>query len=105
MSLILNQAQAEAVYSAMCALNNVGHTFLRANFEAPHGRRINVSETCEGVAVRLHAYQGNPVEQIESGEDYDDQSAFATAYGLISDEPQSAVAAAAGGLTQTAIER
>ena len=80
--LILTKSQAEAVYDAMCALNNVSHTYLRTNFEAPHGKRISVSETVEGIAVRLHAYQGNPVEQIDGSEDYDTQSAFATAYGL-----------------------
>lgn len=79
---ILNKTQAEAVYSAMCALNNVSHTYLRTNFDAPHGNRISVHETGEGVAVRLHTFQGNPVEQIEGSEEYASQAAFATAYGL-----------------------
>lgn len=132
--MILNQSQAEAVYSAMCALGNVSG---RVDAQMPSGR---VVEGANGV-ILVTAY-GKP------SEDYGNQSAFATAYGLVhggdknaaaleqiarlgregtrdgqiirdamteiaekatayglnSDEHQSAVAAAAGGLTQTAIE-
>lgn len=101
MALILNQPQAEAVYSAMCALNNVGGTLGGANLSLmPIG-------TC--VTVFDHGVEGIRVGKVYRGvletEWHDNQSAFATAYGLNPDEPQSAVAAAAGGLTQTAIER
>lgn len=88
--MILNQAQAEAVYSAMFALNNVNG---RIDAQMPSGR---VVEGANGV-ILVTAFS-------KPSEDYSNQAAFATAYGLISDEPQSDVAAAAGGLTQTACE-
>jgi len=92
--MILNQAQAEAVYSAMCALNNVSGV-IKCRIDAievvEHANRLVVVNSGCGAG-----YQS---------ERYEDQAAFATAYGLNSDEPQSDVAAAAGGLTQTAIER
>ena len=65
---ILNQAQAEAVYSAMCALNNVSG---RVDAQMPSGR---VVEGANGVILVI-AY-GKPLE------DYGNQAAFATAYGL-----------------------
>lgn len=79
---ILTQAQAEAVYSAMCALNNVSHTYFRTNFGAPNDKRISVAEVDEGISIKLYAFQGNPVEQTEAEEVYDNQADFATAYGL-----------------------
>lgn len=139
MHLILNQSQAEAVYSAMCELNNVSarlDTFIEA--ESIHCREIS------GGRVVIHKTPESPALVVS--EEYPDQSAFATAYGLDTGnsrqdiprcrteacvnenavgepcrsckgssnfhpwddhggEHQSAVAAAAGGLTQTAIER
>lgn len=65
---ILNQSQAEAVYSAMCALNNVGMR-IDANIRAT---RV-VEGPGGGVVVFGYA---QPTEQ------YANQSAFATAYGL-----------------------
>lgn len=70
MSLILNQSQAEAVYSAMCALNNVGGA-LSATIEV-----IRVEETHSG------AVQVWTLDTIDNPERHADQSAFATAYGL-----------------------
>ena len=89
---ILNRAQAEAVYSAMCALNNVSFRACDLSFDK---------------AIVKQAFSGaiNVIGVVGDDECYDSQSAFATAYGLNSDEWQSDVAAAAGGLTQTAIER
>ena len=122
MSLILNQAQAEAAYSAMCALNNVGS--VSSEFNLPNGAWVQVR--ADG-AVSIA-----PEARFANWERYVDQNAFATAYGLqhagaadlaaelarpltsaeralvdelVDDGPQSDVAAAAGGLTQTAIER
>lgn len=91
-ALILNKSQAEAVYSAMCALNNVGG--------------FCGDLTLSG-GLRVQWLQSVTVRDGLSGprEEYPSQSAFATAYGLNSNEWQSAVAAAAGGLTQTSIER
>lgn len=91
-ALILNQSQAEAVYSAMCALNNVGgfcgDITLSGGLRVQWLRSVTVRDGLSGPR-----------------EEYPNQAAFATAYGLNSDEWQSAVAAAAGGLAQTAIER
>ena len=89
--MILSKPQAEAVCSAMCALNNVSG---RVDAQMPSGRVVE----CANGVILVTAY-GKP------SEDYDNQAAFATAYGLNSDEWQSDVAAAAGGLTQTAVER
>lgn len=90
--MILTQAQAEAVYSAMCALNNVGG--ICGDLTLAEGLRV---QWLASVTVR-DGLSG-------PSEGYLNQAAFATAYGLNSDEWQSDVAAAAGGLTQTAIER
>lgn len=75
MSKILNQAQAEAVYSAMCELNNVG------------GRLscIDLGELQRDPQVRCMEYgaviigRGTPFFDSEM---HDSQSAFAAAYGL-----------------------
>jgi len=69
--MILSQAQAEAVYSAMCALNNIGaHT---DSFKLPDDKTVTLygSEGSVGVSVKLRT--------IES---YDSQAAFADAYNL-----------------------
>ena len=71
--LILTQAQAEAAYSAMCALNNVSSR-LMATFE----EKLRVVErSCGGIYV-LEMLQG----EWSPSERYDDQAAFATAYSL-----------------------
>jgi len=101
MALILNQSQAEAVYSAMCALNNVGGR-VQATFGDRASESVHAFEKdCGSVrVVQVRRYR------VVLAENYPNQSAFATAYGLDhGGEPQSAVAAAAGGITQTAIER
>lgn len=68
---ILNQAQAEAVYAAMCQLNNVGGR-IDARLEdcrvADRGIQICVYKCLDG--------------EWEPGELYADQNAFAAAYGL-----------------------
>lgn len=89
--MILTKYQAEAILSVMRTLNNVSG---RIDAQLPTGR---VVEGPNGVI--LVTSHGKPFE------DYADQSDFAIAYGLHSDEWQSDVAAAAGGLTQVAIER
>lgn len=70
-NLILTPAQAEAVYSAMCALNNVGGR-LHARLEQDGA--VHVAE----YPGRIEVYVANagPVEF------YRDQSAFAATYGL-----------------------
>ncbi|MBU0917884.1 MAG: hypothetical protein KKD97_16185 [Gammaproteobacteria bacterium] len=65
---ILNQSQAEAVYSAMCHLNNVGGRFACS---------LNDGKCVEAWgSVRVFGAIG--VEET-----YPDQSSFATAYGLL----------------------
>ena len=72
--LILNQAQAEAAYSAMCALNNVSSR-LMATFE----EKLRVVERPSGGIYVLEMLQG----EWSPSERYDDQAAFATAYFLL----------------------
>lgn len=154
--MILNKAQAEAVYSAMCALNNVSHTagvqvsLVTYDDDAEEPRRVTVVEDAGGhveviqgptphpIAVERHAnqsalasayglslYGADPLQGaanwlIESHPGIETSALAgklyigynrakrlhdATSYGLNPDEPQSAVAAAAGGLTQVAIDR
>ena len=69
MSKILNQAQAEAVYSAMCALNNVGAI---------------CGDLTLGEGLRVQWLSRVDVRDGLSGprEEYPNQAAFATAYGL-----------------------
>lgn len=97
--MILSPAQAKAVYSAMCALNNSGFASNRVTAHSEENAHWDV--TVEWNNNSIAVYLGF----IGSVESYANQAAFATAYGLNSDEWQSDVAAAAGGLTQTAIER
>ena len=66
---ILTQAQAEAVYSAMCALNNVG-----GRIGAALGDGCMVREDSDG-----EIYISHDVWRLEY---HADQAAFATAYGL-----------------------
>lgn len=78
MSLILNQAQAEAVYSAMCALNNVGAE-LKATIYTRDSAGDYMRVYQDGGAVKVVDVLGHSVENREH---YDDQAAFAAAYGL-----------------------
>lgn len=71
--MILTKAQAEAVYSAMCHLNNVG---MRIGATLDGGVRVI---EVPGGAVHVRRFIGG---EWASGELYGDQSAFATAYGL-----------------------
>ena len=66
---ILTQSQAEAVYSAMCALNNVC-----GRLECKINERVNVRESVIGL-IWLTA-------SGEKTEMYEHQSAFAAAYDL-----------------------
>lgn len=71
---ILTKAQAEAVYSAMCAINNLGESFGEAGFRGSREQELIRVQWLESVTIR--AGLTGPREE------YDDQSAFATAYGL-----------------------
>lgn len=67
--MILNQAQAEAVYSAMCALNNVGG--ICGDLTLSEGLRV---QWLDRVTVR-DGLSG-------PREEYANQAEFATAYSL-----------------------
>ena len=75
--LILNQAQAEAVYGAMCALNNVSARLQAFDLDADG---LQVLQRANGTVVVgylvSHAARANILES------YADQAAFATTYGL-----------------------
>lgn len=71
---ILNQSQAEAVYSAMCALNNVAADKGAASFESGRMNGIYVNWQTHVVAIQVGV--------VGPSEYYADQAAFATAYGL-----------------------
>lgn len=62
---ILTQAQAEAVYSAMCALNNVLGSLC-----------------CRIDGIRIEAWDVIHITDDTRTENYADQPAFAAAYGL-----------------------
>lgn len=71
---ILTTAQAQAVYSAMCALNNIGAVI---DVEIPGGcGGTRIQETFTG-SVRIEQRWDD-----RKSERYADQAAFAAAYGL-----------------------
>lgn len=69
--MILNQSQAEAVYSAMCALNNVGAKLHASLYE--RAQRIDIREAGGFVCVEV---DGQRREVFES------HDVFAATYGL-----------------------
>lgn len=71
--MILNKSQAEAVYSTMCALNNVGGRLAQTQIGL-----IVVHSNCNG-SVSLLDYTTDNYRY----EDYANRDAFASAYGLI----------------------
>lgn len=73
-TMILTKAQAEAVYSAMCALNNIGARLTALTID----EEFRVAERVTG-RIALYVSTGADWEPAEA---YDSQSAFATAYGL-----------------------
>ena len=77
-ALILNQSQAEAVYNAMCALNNVGAA-LECLLPLGGGKAVRVYEALNA-SVHVATEAGGRAWQ--SVERHESQSAFATAYGL-----------------------
>lgn len=73
---ILTHAQAAAVYSAMCALNNVGAT-ITANIPptGEDGRWVHVDECADSGQITL-------TMGLRRVACHSDQAAFASAYGL-----------------------
>lgn len=90
--MTLNQSQAEAVYSAMCALNNVGGRV----FAAMGDRRVTEAKSCITVFERLEG-------QWEPRERYASQQEFAAAYGLNSDAAPDAPGAVVNPLDNTSL--
>ena len=78
MSKILTPAQSEAVYSAMCALNNVGGRITAQVAIVDAGTYVNVYETSLGIVFVTKVCDFDRVDH----EEYESQSAFATAYDL-----------------------
>jgi len=75
---ILNQSQAEAVYSAMCHLNNVG-----ARIDVFLDKAFHAREMADGrVVIYIVPSVTFPGSHDAGPEIYADQAAFATAYGL-----------------------
>lgn len=75
--MILNQSQAEAIYSAMCAMNNVGGR-IAVNFDEDKAESINIFEKADGT---VSVWQRN-YGLTHNDETHTSQAAFATAYGL-----------------------
>lgn len=84
-ALILNQSQAEAVYSAMCALNNV-KGYGMVGMPVPRDSDVQVRWESSG------AVEVSKGRHLGKREQYANQSAFATAYGLLPREPVAEVA-------------
>lgn len=77
MSLILNQAQAAAVYSAMCALNNVGTPYVHIR---GLDNQLEVMERRNGsVVVGRTLHSASHADVLES---YESQAEFAEVYCL-----------------------
>lgn len=70
--MILNKTQAEAIYSAMTALSNLGNVYLFTVEYSTYGVRAPI-----GGEVTVKG--GDDGFEIET---FTDQNAFATAYGL-----------------------
>lgn len=76
--MILNKSESEAIYSAMCSLNNVG-TLLHTTRKHLDGSGHDVHNESDGT-VRVRTFDVNG--QTKSGEVYLNQSEFAKAYDL-----------------------
>lgn len=72
--MILTPAQAQAIYSAMCALNNIGAT--ASDIDADE---FDIRIRCGVIAIRGSSNDfAIPIER----EDFINQAAFAAAYNL-----------------------
>lgn len=73
--MILTAAQAEAIYSAMCALNNVGGALRATMPQANSEKWLKVRECEDFGTIKV-------IVGFTTAEVYADQNAFAQAYGL-----------------------
>lgn len=76
--MLLTKAQAEAVYNAMCSLNNVGAA-LDCRIPLGHGSATRVYEAMNG-SVHVAVYLGR--REWKSVEKHETLTTFAAAYGL-----------------------
>ena len=80
--LILTKSQAEAVYSAMCALNNVSaNDGVQIGFVGADGGDMFRYTVTEDAAGGIEVIKG-PIPARRVVEMHANQAAFATAYGL-----------------------
>lgn len=80
--MILTQSQAEAVYSAMCALNNVSaNSGVSVSLVGEADGEMARYTVTENAAGEIEVIKG-PAPARRAVEKHDNQSAFATAYGL-----------------------
>lgn len=80
---LLNRAQAEAVYSAMCALNNVGATIGSVHLPiAEPGYTLTVNSHPITQTVSVTVWAGVISRRIATDR-YASQHEFAKAYGLV----------------------
>ena len=78
-SKILNQAQAEAIYSAMCALNNVGAVAREIGIQVSPFRHITVCQRFDGsILVASLGFDADP----DRSENHETQAGFAAAHEL-----------------------
>lgn len=71
---ILTQSQAEAVYSAMCALKKVG-AMIRASVPVDDATWVHIEECADTGQITL-------TQRLRTVARHSDQAAFAAAYGL-----------------------
>lgn len=76
--MILNKAQAEAVYSAANALNTIFAMFTKIEIPTVAGRKLTVELRPGSIVVQHFAADAVRNER----EDYDTRAGFAAAYGL-----------------------
>lgn len=81
-NLILTTAQAQAVYSAMCALNNLGRVGGSVIIPKEPDQRDEPRVSWNFLGVTVHQ------DLTFHKEFYADQSAFAAAYGLDASAPE-----------------
>lgn len=75
--MILSPAQAKAVYSAMCALNNSGFASNRVTAHSEDDPKWDVTVEWNSSSIAIYLGLTGSVESYAS------QAAFATAYGLL----------------------
>ena len=76
--MLLNDSQAQAVYSAMVALNNI-NARLDAHIEQTRNVVLRVNQNWLGAVVVTYSYGGT----VRESEIHADQNAFMNAYAMV----------------------